>query len=155
MHWRLIIEEYSKQIYLKGQTNIVTDALTRLNIDSSQWISNVHNCDLLYLAEHFVLDDDELSNDIFPLHYKLIAQQQNKPQDLLVKLQEKQDGFHLKSFCGDGQKRLLICHHEKIIIPMTLQCCIVTWYHDILCHNGETRTEQTLQQHFWWPNAHA
>ena len=51
-----------------GQTNIFADALNRLNIDSSQQISNVHNCDLLlYLAEHFVLDNDDLSDDIFPL----------------------------------------------------------------------------------------
>ena len=55
-HWRLIIKEYSAElIYLKGSTNIVTDALSRLNIDSSKWISNVHNCFLLYQAEHFAL----------------------------------------------------------------------------------------------------
>ena len=29
MHWRLVIEEYSPElIYLKGQTNIVADALS-------------------------------------------------------------------------------------------------------------------------------
>jgi hypothetical protein len=153
MRWRLIIEEYSPElIYLKGQTNIVADALSRLNIDSTQPISNVHNCDVHYLAEHFALDNDELSNDIFPLHYKLIQQHQQKQRDLFIKLQKKQDGFHLKSFCGGGKKRTLICRHEKIIIPTTLQRRIVTWYHDILCHCGETRTEQTLRQHFWWPN---
>jgi RNase H-like domain found in reverse transcriptase len=48
MRWRLIIEEYSPElIYLKGSTNIVADALSRLNIDSSKRICNVHNCDLL------------------------------------------------------------------------------------------------------------
>ena len=107
---------------------------------------------MLYLTEHFGLDDDDLSDDIFPLHYKLIAQHQTKQQDLLFKVKHKQDGFHLKSFCGGGKKRILICRQEKIIIPTTLQRRIVTWYHDILCHCGETRTEQTLQQHFWWPN---
>jgi hypothetical protein len=35
---------------------------------------------------------------------------------------------------------------------MTLQHRIVTWYHDILCHYGETRTKQILWQHFWWLN---
>ena len=72
MHWRLIIKEYSPElIYLKGQTNIVADALSRLNIDTSKQTSNICTCDLLYLAEHFMLDEDDLSDDIFPLQYKL------------------------------------------------------------------------------------
>ena len=25
------------------------------------------------------------------------------------------------------------------------------WYHDMLCHPGTTRMEETLRQHFWWP----
>ena len=25
------------------------------------------------------------------------------------------------------------------------------WYHETLCHPGETRTEQTLRQYLWWP----
>ena len=28
----------------------------------------------------------------------------------------------------------------------------VQWYHDTLCHPGETRTEQTIRQHYWWRN---
>ena len=82
MHWRLIIQKYSPEpIYLKSKTKIVTDTLSRLNIDSSQWVSNIHNCDL-----HLVLDDNDMSHDIFPLHYKLIAQHQTKQKDLLLKL---------------------------------------------------------------------
>ena len=84
MCWRLIIEEYSPElIYLKGEINIVTDAVSRLNIDTSKCTSNIHTCDLLYLTEYFALDDDDLSDDIFPLQYKLIAQHQTKQQDLL------------------------------------------------------------------------
>jgi hypothetical protein len=77
-------------------------------------------------SNHFALDNNDLSDDIFPLHYKLIAQHQTKQQDLLFKLKQKQNGFHLKSFCGGGRKRTLICCHEKILIPMTLQHRIVT-----------------------------
>ena len=106
-------------------TKIVADALSRLNIDTSQWTSNVHNCNMHYLTEQLALDNDDLSTDILPL-YKLIAQHQTKQQDLLFKVKHKQDGFHLKSFCGGGKKRILICCQEKIIIPTTLQCHIVT-----------------------------
>ena len=81
---------------------------------------------------------------------KLIATHQNQQKDLFIKLNKQQDGFHLKSFCGGGKKRRsLICRNEKIIIPKTLQRRVVTWYHDILCHSGETRTEQTLRQQYW------
>ncbi len=64
----------------------------------------------------------------------------------------KQSVYHLKSFCGGGKKRTLICHNDKIVIPTTLQQRVVSWYHNILCHAGETRTEQTLRQQFWWPD---
>ena len=79
MRWRLIIEEYSPElIYLKGQTNIVAHALSRLNIDTSKQISNIRTCDLLHRAFHA-----DLSDNIFPLQYKLIAQHQTKHKDLL------------------------------------------------------------------------
>jgi hypothetical protein len=151
MRWHLIIEEYSPElVYLKGQTNIVADALSRLELATSE-ISNEEMHDTHYLADNFGLEDDDLPEDIYPLQYKFIATHQNQQKDLFIKLNKQQDGFHLKSFCGGGKKRSLICRNEKIVIPNTLQWRVVTWYHDILCHSGETRTEQTLRQQFWWP----
>ena len=32
-----------------------------------------------------------------------------------------------------------------------MQKRITEWYHLQLCHPGETRTEQSIRQHFWWP----
>ena len=152
MRWQLIIEEYSPElIYLKGQTNIVADALSRLELATPE-ISNEDMHDMQYLADNFGLEDDDLPEDVYPLQYKLIAKHQNQQKELFIKLNKQQDGYHLKSFCGGGKKRNLICRNEKIIIPKTLQRRVVTWYHDILCHSGETRTEQTLKQQFWWPN---
>jgi hypothetical protein len=152
MRWRLIIEEYSPELlYVKGETNIVADALSRLDLATSDTSpSDMH--DMQYLADNFSLEDDDLPDDAYPLQYKLIASHQNLQKDLFVKLYKQQDGFHLKSFCGGGKKRTLICRHEKIIIPKTLQRRIVTWYHNMLCHSGETRTEQTIRQQFWWSN---
>jgi len=152
MRWRLIIEEYSPELlYVKGETNIVADALSRLDLAPSDTSpSDMH--DMQYLADNFSLEDDDLPDDAYPLQYKLIASHQNLQKDLFVKLYKQQDGFHLKSFCGGGKKRTLICRHEKIIIPKTLQRRIVTWYHNMLCHSGETRTEQTIRQQFWWSN---
>ena len=36
----------------------------------------------------------------------------------------------------------------KIVISKILQKRVVEWYHTFLCHPGETRTEQTIRQHF-------
>ena len=105
-----------------------------------------------YLANHFGLKDDDLPADAYPLDDKTITLHQRQQKDLLIKVANDHDGFHLKAFCGGGKKRELICRNDKIVIPNKLQWRVVTWYHDILRHPGETRTEQTLRQQFWWPN---
>lgn len=150
MRWRLILEEYAPEfIYLKGETNVVADALSRLELlDTSD--DSTH--DIHYLADHFSLEDDDLPTDAYPLHYKTIALYQRQEKDILTTLTKGHNGFHLKAFCGGGKKRDLICRHDKIVIPTILRERIVTWYHDMLCHPGETRTEQTLRQQYWWPN---
>ena len=60
-------------------------------------------------------------------------------------------GFHIKAFCGGGKKRELIGHNDKIVIPASLQKRL-EWYQTILCHPGETKTEQTIRKHFTWKN---
>jgi hypothetical protein len=155
MRWRLIIEEYSPElIYLKGESNIVADALSRLELTPSndQQENDQNSHDIQYLADHFGLDEDDLPPDAYPLQYKIIAQYQRKQEDLVSKVHKTHKGFQIKSFCGGGKKRDLICHNEKIVIPTALQRRVVEWYHETLCHPGETRTEQTLRQHLWWPN---
>ncbi len=58
--------------------------------------------------------------------------------------------FTLKSFQGRGKMVDLACKDGKIIVPGILQKRLVQWYHEYLIHPGETRTEQTLRQHYWW-----
>jgi hypothetical protein len=79
MRWQLIIKEYSPElIYLKGEHNIVADALSRLELISPdqqhEQHENMHN--MQYLADHFGLEDDDLPADAYPLQYKLIAKYQ-------------------------------------------------------------------------------
>jgi hypothetical protein len=146
MQKRLISEEFSKeQIYLKRARNIVADELSRLALQNSEANSKGQN--LCLLAEHFALNIIDLLNDAYPLHYKLIVQHQKSRKDLSLK-RSKKTVFPLKSFRGGGKRRTLICRREKIVGSTTLQCRIVPWYHTILCHSGETRTETTLQHSF-------
>ena len=107
---------------------------------------------LHFMADHFALDDKDLPEDAFPLQYKQIAFYQCKDCDLLTKLKCNSTVYHIKSFCGGGKKLDLICHNDKIVIPTMLHRHVVEWYHSVLSHPGETRTEQTLRQHLWWNN---
>ena len=40
----------------------------------------------------------------------------------------------------------------KIYVPTILQKKIVQWYHTMLCHPRENRTEATIHQHYYWSN---
>jgi hypothetical protein len=105
MRWRLILEEYAPEfIYLKGETNIVADALSRLELCATPAQSFTDMHDMHYLADHFGLEDDDLPADAYPLHYKTIALHQRQQKDLLTKVAQNHDGFHLKAFCGGGKK---------------------------------------------------
>ena len=77
LRWRLILEEFSpKLIYIKGQNNVIADALSRL--DETPDSLNKPNADSLpkphmtHLAESYVLDNDDLPEDAFPIIYSNI-----------------------------------------------------------------------------------
>ena len=63
--------------------------------------------------------------------------------------------FKLKKFHGGGTVRNIVTvnlgvNAGKIVVPESLQLPLTEWYHNTLCHPGETRTEMTIKQHFWW-----
>ena len=57
-----------------------------------------------------------------------------------------------KTFTVDGKDISLwvFFKEDRIVIPKKLQTRVITWYHDTLFHPGETRTEATIAQHFYW-----
>jgi hypothetical protein len=150
MRWRLILEEYGPELlYVKGEQNVVADALSRLPIADT---TDTDTYDLNYLADHFGLHDNDLPEDVYPLHYQLIQKCQKTDKPLITKYKQKASNYQLNSFRGGGKSTKLICYKDKIVIPTSLQKRVVNWYHTMLCHAGETRTEQTIRQQFWWPN---
>ena len=58
--------------------------------------------------------------------------------------------YTLDIFCGGDKDHRLICRNNKICLPTGLQKKTVDWYHETICHPGETQTEHTLCQHFDW-----
>ena len=147
MRWHLLIEEYGPTItYVKGQHNIVADALSCIN--QTDFSNNNITYTIHHYAECFGIND--LPYDTFPLTYELIDREQQNGKQLLSLLQQKQ--YTLNAFCGGNTKTFLICHDGKIVIPSTLRRRIVKWYHTYLLHPGLTCTEETIQQHLTWPN---
>ena len=66
MCWRLILKEYGPElIYIKGENNVVADALSQLEDLQPTTLPTT----LETMVEHFGLDDDDLPADDYPLHY--------------------------------------------------------------------------------------
>jgi hypothetical protein len=88
MRWRLILEEYGPELkYIKGERNIVADALSRLDMSSDK----SHNSEETYMAESLGLDSEDIPKDAFPLTYKNIMSEQKQDKDLLEKLKNHQN----------------------------------------------------------------
>ena len=107
------------------------------------------NQDTLNISELYGYDDADLTDNAYPIRYHDIS----KVQKADAKLKQKQvshKDYTLNTFCGGNQNNCLICQKIKICLPMALQNKAVYWYHEMLCHPGENRTEHTLHQHFDW-----
>ena len=98
------------------------------------------------LAEHFSLVKEDV---LHPVSYKTIFQyqQNNKP---LIKTAKLNKDYSIKHFHGTDKKYSLICRKNKILIPKLLEKQVVKWYHNALCHPGETCMELSIAQHFYW-----
>mgnify|MGYP000620621369 CR=1 FL=1 len=144
MRWRLILEEYGPTFqYVKGEKNIVADTLSRLNFNSETEENQI-------LEELYNLGQDDIKYNSNPLTYINIAKNQQQDKELIQKVKNDSKNYHIKSFSGGRITRHLIVHNDKIVVPKNLETIVVQWYHNQLCHPGETRTEQTIRQHFTW-----
>ena len=142
MCWRIILEEFGNELkYIKGENNVVADALSSIEMSGNQEILNI--------SELYGYDEEDLPNSAYPIFYHGIAKAQKTDSKLQQKLVSHKD-YTLDTFCGGDKNHRLICRNNKICLPAALQTKAVVWYHEMLCHPGETQTEHTLCQHFDW-----
>ena len=132
--WRLIIEEFGPEIkYVKGEHNIVADALSRHPMEAQTELQE----------ENFLQDIDKEQD--YPMSYEVIELFQEECPKL--KNQEFRKNMTKETF----KKRELWCFNNRIYIPTKLQPQVMEFYHEVLMHPGMNRTYQTMRPHFTWP----
>ena len=146
LRWRLTLEEFGVNLlYLPGPKNIVADALSRLPTNYDPELPTKPPSPAA-MAEQFGFDKLPVPN-ILPITTKLIRRHQATDAYLRRQLQLQSKAYSVKSLRGGD----MFCYNNKIYVPQSLRKHIVEWYHTVLCHVGETRTEETIKQHMTWP----
>src|SRR6476620_10507295 len=102
MRWRLYIEEYSPDLqYIKGENNVVADALSRLEMDDKP---NPHEA---FITEVMCLDwycyaKEEQNFDSHPLSYEHLEKTQCADKSLKKILEMDNSPYQMHSFHGGG-----------------------------------------------------
>ena len=114
LRWRLVLEEYGPELkYIKGEHNIVADALSRLEITREEDREPEQPVSQAYMAEHFGLDKSDLPEDAYPLRYKTIAKYLEKDKEL--HLLKKNKDYKVTIFHGGGKEYKLLTKNDKIV----------------------------------------
>ena len=131
MHWRLIIKYFGPELeYIKVENNAVADNLSRLEMSDNQ--------EILKISELYGYNDADLTDSACPICYHDISKSQKTDAKLKQKLVSHKD-YTLNTFRRGNQNRRLILQNSNICLTATLQIKTVDWYHENLCHLGETR----------------
>ena len=152
MRWRLILEEFGPDIkHIKGEENIVADAISRLptaNQDQEEHCTEASGLTKnVILGEHLALEDEEE----FPLNLPLVQRAQNKElkqtnSKLKQIINDKKSGYTKSQV--DGLE--LITFKGKIYVPRVLRRKTLEWYHYYLNHPGGDRLYKTLSHVCYW-----
>ena len=105
--------------YIKGENNVIADALSCLEKSNNQKILNI--------SELYGYNDEDLPDSAYPIRYHDIAKAQETDAKLKQKLVSHKD-YTLDTFCGGDKDHRLICRNNKIFLPKAAQKKNVEWY---------------------------
>ena len=113
MCWRLILKEFGPELkYIKGENNVVSDALSRLEKSPNQ--------EILKISELYDYDGKDLPDSAYPIRYHDIAKAQKTDAKLQQKLVTHKD-YTLNTFHEGEKDHRLICRNNKTCLPTALQ----------------------------------
>ena len=119
---RLILEEFGPELkYIKGENNIVADALSCLETSDNQEILNI--------SDIYGYNDADLPDSSYPIRYHDIYKSQKTDVKLNQKLVLHKD-YALDTFCGGDQNHRLIYQNTKICLPTALYFYFYSGHHD-------------------------
>ena len=82
MRWRLYIEEYSPDLqYIKGENNVVADALSRLDMDNTPTLNKARITEDMCLG-WYCYAKEEQTYDSHPLSYEHLEKAQREDKSL-------------------------------------------------------------------------
>ena len=83
---------------------------------------------------------------------QLIIKQSCKINRNMKKYVQGNKDYTIQNFHGAIKKYSFICWYCKIMILKQLEKQVLELYYNVLCHQGETCTESSIFQHFYWKN---
>ena len=100
MLWRLILEYFGPELkYIKGESDVITDALSRLDMSDNQ--------DILNISDLYGYNDADLPGSSYKIRYRDIAKAQKTDAKLNQDLVSHKD-YTLDTFCGGDQNHSFI-----------------------------------------------
>ena len=119
--------------YIKGVSNVVADALSRLPMTANQPIE-----------ESFLNRRVFQDTVTFPLDLEHIARLQDQEKDLSSNKKLGKSKFNGVT---------LFTFNSKVFVPRKGRKPMIQWYHESLQHSGAERTSSTMRTHFDWHGA--
>ena len=107
MRWRLYIEEYSPDLqYIKGENNVMADALSRLDCEDTSPQQEAFITDEM-CSEWYCYAKEEKTYDSHPLSYDELEKAQQADKQLLKTLNMDNSFYHTHFFHGGITKQLI------------------------------------------------
>jgi transposase InsO family protein len=181
--WRLLLEEFGPEyVHVKGQDNVVADALSRMDMEArtpetderaSEVASEAKgdaksaNHIISYCLSQLERDDgrDDIRSEPESLAICLAAgedtQIEEYPLSPRLIAEEQQKDTELQESIRNNPEAYtkvtienteVTAVNERMVIPKSLRGRIVAWTHHYLVHPGGTRLEKTLSKLCTWPN---
>ena len=125
--WRLLLEEYGPTyVHVAGKSNVVADALSRMDADFGVEAPSADN------VEEMSNVLSKTKDETFPMSPKLIAQCQKTDKTLIKNVSKDHGKKEYDILSLEGTE--VVTQGGKIYIPALLQSRVVAWYHHYLAH---------------------